>query len=72
MINEFYDALVKRIAEHGVRVHGSRPCNTPVDKDHAVISLMYGAQKCFVFLGNKSFLIRMYDDNNSNQTRMSV
>ena len=64
MINELYDSLIPHIAEHGFKcLDGSVTHNSPVDASHAVISHLYGPERCFIFLYGKSFLIRKYDDN---------
>jgi hypothetical protein len=66
MINELYSSLVQRISEHGVIVkkdtYSTNHIYTPIDKDHAVITFSYTPSRCFVFLGNKSFLIRMWNE----------
>lgn len=64
MKNELYDSLIPHIAEHGFKyLNGSVTHNSPVDSSHAVISHLYGPERCFIFLYGKSFLIRKYDDN---------
>ena len=64
MINELYDSLIPHITEHGFKcLDGSVTHNSPVDASHAVISHLYGPERCFIFLYGKSFLIRKYDDN---------
>ena len=74
MVNELYDSLIPHITEHGFKyldnyvVH-----NSPVDASHAVISHLYGPERCFIFLYGKSFLIRKYDDNHeTREHRRSV
>ena len=65
MINELYDSLIPHIAEHGFKcLDGSVTHNSPIDASHAVISHLYGPERCFIFLYGKSFLIRKYDDDN--------
>lgn len=64
MVNELYDSLIPHIIEHGFKcLDGSVTHNSPVDASHAVISHLYGPERCFIFLYGKSFLIRKYDDN---------
>ena len=63
MINELYDSLIPHIAEHGFKsLNGTVTHNSPVDMSHAVISHLYGPERCFIFLYGKSFLIRKYND----------
>lgn len=74
MINELYDSLIPHIAEHGFKsldgtVTGTVTHNSTVDASHAVISHLYGPERCFIFLYGKSFLIRKYDGNH--ETRES-
>jgi hypothetical protein len=64
MKNELYDSLIPHIVQHGFKcLDGSVTHNSPVDASHAVISHLYGPERCFIFLYGKSFLIRKYDDN---------
>lgn len=69
MKNELYESLAKHIAEHGYKLSNSSfhdsgfYRNNAVDPLHAVISHLYNPERYFVFLLNKSFLIRKYDDN---------
>lgn len=73
MKNELYESLVKHIAEHGYKLRNSGfnssgfYRDTAVDDLHAVISHLYNPERYFVYLLNKSFLIRKYDD--FNETR---
>jgi hypothetical protein len=74
MKNELYESLTKHIAEHGFKcIDGVVTHNSPVDALHAVISHIYGPDRYFVFLLDKSFLIRKYDDNlETRKSRRSV
>ena len=69
MKNELYESLVKHIAEHGYKLNdsGGHYKDSATDPSHAVISHLYSPERYFVFLLNKSFLIRKYDD--SSETR---
>lgn len=71
MKNEFYESLIKHIAEHGFKLNnaGSYCRNSAIDNLHAVISHLYNPERYFVYLLDKSFLIRKYDD--FNETRKS-
>lgn len=70
MKNELYESLIKHIAEHGYKLNNSGSYrNSAVDDLHAVISHLYSPERYFVYLLNKSFLIRKYDDFNNNETR---
>lgn len=71
---ELYESLTKHIAEHGFKcIDGVTTHNSPVDALHAVISHLHSPDRYFVFLLNKSFLIRKYDDNlETGKSRRSV
>lgn len=74
MKNELYESLVKHIAEHGYKLNNSGSYrDSATDNLHAVISHLYSPERYFVFLLNKSFLIRKYDDNHeTRENRRSV
>lgn len=63
MINELYTYLIPHIVEHGYKLNDCITTNRAVDRLHAVISHLYNPERYFIYLGNKSFLIRKYDDN---------
>lgn len=67
MINELYTFLIPHIVEHGYKLNDCITTNRAVDRLHAVISHLYNPERYFIYLGNKSFLIRKYDD--FNETR---
>ena len=74
MKNELYESIVKHIAEHGFKsdIKGSVR-DSAVDRLYAVISHLYSPERYFVFLHDKSFLIRKYDDNyETRENRRSV
>lgn len=72
MKNDLYNTIVPYIAEHGYKCNNSGSYrNAAVDRLHAVISHLYSPERYFVYLLNKSFLIRKYDDFNNNETRES-
>lgn len=62
MINELYTCLIPHIVEHGYKLNDCIATNSAVDRLHAVISRLYNPERYFIYLGNKSFLIRKYDD----------
>lgn len=63
MENELYESLVKHIADHGYKLNNSGSYKDSAVNDlHAVISHLYNPERYFVYLLNKSFLIRKYDD----------
>jgi hypothetical protein len=73
MINELYTSLIPHIVEHGYKLNDCIATNSAVDRLHAVISRLYNPERYFIYLGNKSFLIRKYDDNHeTRENRRSV
>ena len=66
MKNDLYNAIIPYIAEHGYKLtdSGGHYKDSAVDRLHAVISHLYNPERYFIYLLNKSFLIRKYDDFN--------
>ena len=71
MINELYSSLIPHIAEHGFKYDNYVVRNSSVDASHAVISHLYNPDRYFIYLGNKSFLIRKYDEDSSRSSKTS-
>lgn len=63
MKNELYDPLIKHIVEHGYKLNESTFIrDRAIDRLHAVITHLYNPERYFVYLLDKSLLIRKYDD----------
>ena len=66
MKNDLYNAIIPCIAAHGYKLtdSGGYYKDSAVDRLHAVISHLYNPERYFIYLLNKNFLIRKYDDFN--------